>query len=502
VSVLPIAAVTTHVPSSKDSEPGSPAWWLRRLHGVIQLRRPGFDRLQRYYDGDFDLKYADERLRQTFGNVFHADRFGVNWSRLVVGAVEERLQVDGFRVGKGVEAADPRAWDLWQAANLDETSSMAHLEALINGVAYVTVWPGEDARWPDITIEHPAQAYVEVDPKTPQKRLAGLRLYVDSWGYLRGELFLPDAVYLYRSANTRQGTWDAARIGWAVDTALTDDGQMANPWGVVPMVPLSNVPQLLVTASAATTAASAITRRSELWPVMPIQDAINSALFNALLVANAQGYRQRWVTGLELEVDAQTGKAKEPFKGGIDRLFVSEDAATKFGEFTATDVTPLIGLLDQLVHSLGSVAQVPPHYLSAHADRLSGESIKAAETGLLSRVRRKQVGFGGTWEEVMRLAGLMTDNTALAEAHAAEVLWANPETRSEAQVADAALKMAQVGVPWRQVMEHLGYSPQAIALMEADRANDMTYITRPTRGAAPPTGEPLDQPPDAPPPEE
>jgi hypothetical protein len=436
------------------------------------MRRSRLAHLERYFDGEFSLRYADQNLRQAFGNVFHADRFGLNWMRLVISAIEERLHVQGFRVGDSLDA-DDGAWDIWQAAGLDELSSTVHFEALLNGVSYVTVWKGDEPDFPEITVEHPNAAIVETDPKNPKKRLAGLRVYADAYGYTHGELFLPDKVWLYKSSSPAAATalTDPAQLRWVVDTDLTPDGFMVNPYGVVPMVPFSNVPQLL------TAGTENIARRSELWPVIPVQDAINSLLFNTILVANTQGFRQRWVTGLEIERD-DDGKPLQPFKAGIDRLFQTEDAAVKFGEFSTADITPLITGLDMLTHAIAAISQVPPHYFSASADRLSGESIAAAETGLIQKVRRKQVSFGGAWEEVMRIAGQIAGNAPLAEARNAEIMWKAPETRSEATLAQAALVRQQTGVPWQAVMEYLGYSPQEIERLYKQRQADQADFAK------------------------
>lgn len=460
-----------------SDEVGSPMWWMRRLHNQLIMRRTRLAKLQRYFDGEFSLAYADQRLREAFGSVFYADRFGLNWMRLVISAIEERLHVQGFRVGQPDDAvpqagtlgstADPQAWDIWQANNLDELSSTVHLEALLNGVSYVTVWKGDDPKYPEITVSHPSQSIVETDPLNPRKRVAGLRIYADAYGYLHGELFMPDKVWLYRS-NTPLAleTADPLNLRWIWDTDIAPEGFLPNPYGVVPMVPFANVPQLL------TPGTENIERRSELWPVMPVQDAINSMLFNMILTANSQGYRQRWVTGLEIERDEQ-GRPVQPFKSGLERLFHAESTETKFGEFSTVDITPMIGALDMLTHVVSAISQVPPHYFDSSADRLSGELIMAAETGLVAKVRRKMVAFGGSWEEVMRLAGLVVSNPALAAAHNAEVLWRFPESRSEATLSQAALVRQQCGVPWQATMEYLGYSPQEIERMYELRKRDM-----------------------------
>jgi hypothetical protein len=48
-----------------------------------------------------------------------------------------------------------------------------------------------------------------------------------------------------------------------------------------------------------------------------------------------------------------------------------------------------------------------------------------------------------------------------------EAVWSDPETRTVAQSADAAGKLAQIGIPLPQIAEDLGYSPQEIQQIPA-----------------------------------
>ena len=48
------------------------------------------------------------------------------------------------------------------------------------------------------------------------------------------------------------------------------------------------------------------------------------------------------------------------------------------------------------------------------------------------------------------------------------MVWGDPETRTEAEITDAAIKKFQAGmVPWQQAAEDLGYSQTQIARMLA-----------------------------------
>lgn len=445
-------------------EVGSSEWWLRRLHGQIVGRRPTVRKLHDYYDGVHRLAFASEKFLEAFGGMFRA--FADNWCAIVPDATEERLNVEGFRMGVDT-APDQEAWRIWQENECDAQSQMAHLEALIAGEAYATVWYGTDAT-PEITVESPTSAIVECHPKKRGTRLAGLRCYLDEWGYEHAELFLPDGVYLYRSKTTRPtyGAVDAARVHWVVDDAngvsVDVDGSMKNPLGVVPMVPLPNRPRLAYGARVPLAA------QSEISSVIPINDAINKLVADMMVAAEYAAYPQRYMLGLDELPRNDAGQEFNPFTPD-KRVWLGEGDATgvKVGEFSAADLGNYVKAIEMLIQHVASITRTPPHYLNASADRLSGESIKAAETGLVAKVLRKQRHFGEAWEEVIRIAGAVIGNSELANARMAETIWADPESRTESQHVDAVVKKKELGVPSEQLWQDLGYSPTQINRMKA-----------------------------------
>lgn len=477
---------------TRDEDPGAPLWWVRRLHARLIDRASALRTVWRYYRGDFEWKYADKDLRRVFGHVFYQSRVGINWMALVCSAPAQRLQVEGFRVG-GAKEADPAAWDIWQHANLDEQSRVVHDLSILFGVSYATVWLREDdSEHPRITVEHPATCAIESDPRDRQERLAGLRTYVDAFGYQRAELFLPDAMYAWRSETPapESGYHAASAVQWIPDEEIVEGGMMANPAKAVPIVEFANAGQV---SWPGEDDGAYLAQRSELHPVIPIQDAINNLLRTALIAANFQGYRQRWGVGLQVDRDAETGKPLQPFESGPSHIWAVENPEAKLGEFGTTDIGNLMQGIDDLVRYLAAVGQLPPHLLNSQADRLSGESIRAAESSLVAKVRAKQAMFGGAWEEVMRVAGRLSDNAALAQAHGSETMWGDPETQTLAQLYDAALKAAQVGVPWQAIMEMLDYTPEQISRMRVDRASEA--LTASLNAPPPAPGRPPAPPP-------
>lgn len=429
---------------------------VKALTTRLDEAQPGLRRLGDYYEGRHRLAFASEKFRAAFGGLFGA--MSDNWCPIVVDAVEERLGVQGFRFDS--DDADADAWRIWQRNALDADAGLAHGDALTYGGAAALVWAGDDGA-PRITVESPLQVVVAHAPGDRRRRTSALKRWIDDDEFAYATLYLPDVILRYRSDRKMAGAADlAAPVDWRPRGEEID-----NPLGVVPVVPLVNRPRTLGDGE------------SEIAGVIPLQDAANKLLSDLLVASEFGAFKQRWATGLEIPTDPETGAPIEPFNGAVSRLWVAESETTKFGEFTATDLRNYVVAIDLIVSHIASQTRTPPHYLNPSADRLSGESIKAAETGLVAKVKRKQRHFGEAWEEVLRLAFAVTGDPRAA-ATSAETIWADPESRTESEHVDAVAKRQAIGVPWPQLMEDLGYSPQQIERMRAQlRLDALDAIT-------------------------
>jgi hypothetical protein len=454
-------ALETSTSSSTLPSTGTPEWWRDRLFAELCARRFAYALYESYYEGQHRLAFATSKFREVFALLFSA--FADNWCELVVDSSVERLSVVGFRFGSGTgERSDDAAWELWQRNNLDAESHLAHTEACKLGVAYVAVLPDPDAQGePVLQVEHPSCCIVEVDPGYPKRRRAALRHWLDDVeGVEYAVLYTPEWVYWWkREASTAR----RSSGGWV---ATSGSGPTATP-GVVPIVPLVNKQRLRDRRGA-----------SDLRCMIPLQDGVNKLITDMLVASEFAAFRQRWVTGIEIPVDPNTGQPVATFKAAVDRVWTSADPGTKFGEFDVTPLGNYVQASEALIQHIAAQTRTPPHYLMGQIVNASGDALKAAETGLVAKVRAKQLAFGEAWEEAMRIAFALRGDATRAEAYDAETLWRNPEQRSDAEVTDAAVKLASIGVPQEALWTFTGASPATIDRWKKMRTEEVFLTAR------------------------
>jgi hypothetical protein len=461
----PWPALGTIAPSSitpiwaQNAPPqGSPLWWLWRLGRKLDNERSQIHLYDDYYEGKHPLAFASEKFLKAFGGLF--EQFADNWCDLVVDALVERLKVQGFRypTDGGETAADQDAWNIWQANNLDAESQIGIREAVINGRSAAIVWADRSSDiGVEITFEHPSEVFVEMMPGSRRKRAAALKRWTDDDGTVFANVYLPDAIYKYRS----RGKGDAlvglrSSTEWVERETQGEPWPLPNPLKVVPVVPFYNRPRMLLPG------------RSEIHRVIPVQNGVNKLVADMLVASEYAAFRQRWVTGIDIPRDPVTNQPIEEFRPAVDRMFKAKSQDTKFGEFTASELQNFVTGVEMLVQHIASQSRTPPHYFYLKGTFPSGESIKSAETGLVAKTLDRSIFLSESCEETIGLAFLVLDDPR-AKVTNAETIWADPESRSEAEHVDAVIKRRAIGVPFEQLWEDVGYTPQQIERMKEMR---------------------------------
>lgn len=425
----------------------SPQWWRQRLLKRLRDRRVEYQEYQEFFEGKQPLAFASQKFAEVFGRRYA--RLPANFMPLVADADGERLEVTGFRFGPA--APDSAVWRMWQENQLDAESQIAHEIALVKGAAYALVAPPpQGSRFPLITIEDPCETIVETAPGNRRLRAAALKVWVDDEAYTRAYLYLPDALYKWRSrTNSPTGaSWTWESTVWEPYSDPGEDFPVRNPLGVVPVVPLLNRP----------------TRdgkgRSEIAAVMGNQNAINKLRFDALVASEFIAFPQRWATNIDIPVDPDTGQEIAPYKPGVDVLWVTrlptpdkvaeygdQFPQASFGQFPQANLQPYMEAIRAEIGQMASISRTPEYYLlgTGNSNPPAAEQTKTSEAPLVKKVKRQQIHFGEGWEETMRVALIASGQRTKARTDG-ETIWADPETRNDAARTDAVVKLHAEGI--------------------------------------------------------
>ncbi|QBI98481.1 portal protein [Mycobacterium phage Bud] len=369
----------------------------------------------------------------------------VGYPRLYVDSIAERQSVEGFRLGDADEA-DEELWQWWQANNLDIEAPLGYTDAYVHGRSYITISrpdPQLDLSWdpniPIIRVEPPTRMYAQIDPRIGRVAKA-IRVAYDEEGneVQAATLYLPTGTFGWFKQDNEWYDWFNDQHGL----------------GVVPVVPLPNRTRL-----------SDLYGTSEITPELrSMTDAAARILMLMQATAELMGVPQRLIFGIkpeEIGVDPETGQTF--FDAYLARILAFEDAEGKIQQFSAAELANFTNALDQIAKQVAAYTGLPPQYLSTASDNpASAEAIRAAESRLIKKVERKNLIFGGAWEEAMRIAyRLMKGGEVPPGMLRMETVWRDPSTPTYAALADAAVKLYGNGqgvIPRERARKDMGYS--------------------------------------------
>lgn len=423
---------------------------IKQLSDKLDTTVPKLVDLDRYWRGEQAAAYLTPEARDALGD--RLKTLSVNFPRLAVTALAERLEVTGFRTDGPDAEPDGELWRIWRRNGMEDAAAQAHVDALAYGRSFVMVWADTNGA-PIVTVESPLQVAVLRDPAT-RRVTAALKRWVDG-NVGRAVLYEPGRITKLVASGVVVDAAAMPATGWTATEILP------NPLGVVPVVPIVNRGRLLDVDGV-----------SEMTDVLDLADALNKLVGDMLVTSEFYARPRRWATGLEVVEDAE-GNAVKPFSAALDDVWQSEAPETKFGQFDAARLDGYADAAALVTQQIGALTGLPPHYLGLHGDQpASADAIRSAEASLVARAYALHRTFGTAWAEVARLVLAVRDGSD-PSALDVDVVWANPETRTPAQAADAAAKLVGVGVPLSVVLaDTLGMSPEQVERVRSARRGD------------------------------
>lgn len=421
------------------------------LVAELATRARATRKLDAIYEGNSPLPRSVVEARVTKAYRMLMPMAQAPWASLVVDSVQDRLKIVGIRSGD--DEGDRAIWDAWQRNRMDSESELAHNSALTAGRTFALVWPDSAGR-PQIQLDSAEQMVVAYRPSSRHDRTAALRHWVaDDIPHVT--LYRPDGIYKFAGP---RGTTLAAGIDWQPREVPDERWPLDNPFGVVPVVEIAVNRRLQAGIFGHA--------RGEFAHCLGLLDRINLLTFLGLVVAFWLGFPLRGVIGERILRD-DDGQELPPFRVGADSVAQFENPDAKIFEYTAADRRNLsvFAELDQLA----TVTKTPRHYfpLEQGMSNLSADAIRASEGGLIAKMLTHKRTLSDGWLEIQRLCGMMLESP-IELSPQAEIIWSDHESRSLAERADAAVKLAPI-LPWQATAERVLNATAA----EIDRWNAM-----------------------------
>jgi hypothetical protein len=418
-----------------------------------QFEQRRLRRISNYVRGNQDPPYIPRGVNAEYRWI--AKKAKRNFLPLVVSVVSENLHIDGYRPSGTTmnELAAPQKqqpeWDAFRANRMVSRQHGVHRAVIQYGSAYIVVLPGRMA-----SDEEQGQNVPVIRPVSPRRLTAFYADEVDDeWPQFAIEvnaINLPQGtarlmVYVYDAVNRYILCGNAVADPAMAGLQLADaDDVLLNGQPVIASHGLGMCPVVRFLYQTDLDGEDDCT--GEIEPLMPIQDQINFDTFNLMISTQFAAFRQRWVTGMA-PVD-ESGNEATPFRPGIDRVWASDDATTKFGEFGETALMPYSNVREDGIRHMSTISQVPPYHLLGQVANMSAEALAAARDGLDRKIEELQASLTDPWRNVFRLTDLASGNKDGWNDLFGTIVWRDTSARAFGATIDGLTKIAQMlGVP-------------------------------------------------------
>lgn len=398
----------------------------RQVDGLLeQLRdKQRHNRLvERYYEGKQRIRDMGIAIPPHLRSIETV----VGWPGTVVDVLEERLDIDGWTIPGAAD--DAGIGEIVEANRLHTEYSEGHLDALIYGIAFVTVGSGAAGEPnPLVTVESPLWMTAAWNRR---RRAVDAALSV-AWsdnpfpGSVSGAtLYLPGLTI--RAETNGIGQW-----------RVVDRDEHDLP--VVPVAQLVNRP-----------------RRGDQGGRSEITRAVRSYTDNAVRTVLGMEVSREffaapmlWVLGASesafVDKDGNPKSAWETYIGRLKAIEASQEGTLPdVKQFSGSSPAPFLEQLRGMARMLAAEAAIPESYLGVHTDNpSSADAIRAGEARLIKRAERRHRTFGSPWSEAKRLALWIRDGREPTVTP--RPIWRDPATPTRAAAADETTKLVGAGI--------------------------------------------------------
>jgi len=323
---------------------------------------------------------------------------------LVVTTVAQQLVAEAFRSSRSVDTE--RITEPWLRNRMHSRQRAVYRAALSYGYSYVTAMPGDTGAV--LRGRSPRDLYAVYGDVVEDEYPMYYLLAKGSHKYIVDE----EAVYILGDDNGRIDYIEERR----------------HNAGVAPAVRYSNQIDLEGRTPG------------EVEPYVQVAERINKTTYDRMLVQHFNSWKVRTATGLDMPNDPEDRERVKLLLRQGDILTGEE--GVQFGTLDETSPDGLIKATDEDVKILAVVTQTPVHALTGDLVNLSADAIAESRAMADLKVNERKVGFGDSNEQVLRLSAHIEGRRDDAADFSIRTDWADLQSRSMNQAADALGKMA------------------------------------------------------------
>jgi hypothetical protein len=205
---------------------------------------------------------------------------------------------------------------------------------------------------------------------------------------------------------------------------------------------------------------------SDVEPLIPLQDELNTRLSDRANRVTYQSFKMYLGKGIEDFLDRPVGPGQ---------MWATQNLAASIEEFGSDNGSPSEDAhIEQVRQAMDKVSCVTPLAAGLLRDGLgnlsSATALRVVLSGLLSRTARKRLTYGAGLKQIVELALAHLDAVGVLRTRPAdrrvEILWPSPLPADEGEQLRNALIKTQLGVPADRILAELGYRREDDAQIE------------------------------------
>ena len=450
---------------------------LINAYAELCEHRPEYAKAEAYFDGSVDEVYASDKVARMLAKSGLNDLDEINFARIPVTAVTDRLHITAVTTGDN--DADADIADLFQRNQLDEELPGLHVRACSLGDAYLMVWPQLDDQGAvaavDMFVNGPGTVRVIYDEENPLRK----KLAIKSWciGSGKEQQIRADLWYAPQGdepARIERWVWAGKHSGkqdkWERYNGDGQDWTLDNPWGEIPFFHYRT---------------SRPYGRPEHYAAFGPQALINKLVVSHAATVDYQSLPQRYglidptldQSGQQADFDPDNpediaGDPESPMNESQLRNDPGEFwqlyGYRAVGQFDAANPDIYMRPFDRYIKAMAQVTDTPMHLFDSTGDRISGESRREANAPLIAKVQARQRSFGAThadaFEFALRLLGY--------EGVTVKVSWMPAEQVNDAEGWTTVRAKIDAGVPRERALVEAGYTPEIVNAWLANLDDD------------------------------